>query len=111
MNGAFIKLLVMGVTAAIPAAGVMILRLLLKKAPRWITCALWILVALRLVLPFSFQSRVSVVPAQSEVSERVVRAIEIERCSGGNSCFVGHAHKLEVVVFGKIVAGDRFVET
>ena len=31
---------------------VLLVRALLKRAPKWISCALWALVALRLLLPF-----------------------------------------------------------
>ncbi len=41
---------------------VAILRLLLKKAPRRIICALWLLVGLRLIVPFSLESSLSLVP-------------------------------------------------
>ncbi len=51
---------------------VVVLRLLLKKAPKWITCALWGICALRLVLPFSLQSVLSLIPsAQTVVPESI----------------------------------------
>ena len=42
---------------------VMILRILLKRAPRWIICLLWGVVAIRLVLPVTIESRFSLVPS------------------------------------------------
>lgn len=50
-------LLTMTAAASVAALGVMLLRLLLKKAPRWITCALWLVVFLRMACPVSFLSR------------------------------------------------------
>ena len=44
-------LLTMSATAAVAAGIVMLLRLPLKRAPRWITCALWAVVLVRMVLP------------------------------------------------------------
>lgn len=41
---------------------VVLLRMLLKKAPRRMVCMLWAIVALRLVLPFSIESSVSMIP-------------------------------------------------
>ena len=46
---------------------VVVLRILLKKAPKWITCALWGICALRLVLPFSLQSALSLIPSAETV--------------------------------------------
>ena len=45
-------LLTMSATAAVVALVVMVLRLPLKKVPRWVTCALWGVVLLRLLVPF-----------------------------------------------------------
>ena len=59
MNAVFTKLLSMSVAACWLILAVLVLRLLLKKAPRWISCLLWALVAVRLVCPVSFQSPVS----------------------------------------------------
>ena len=59
MNEVFVKLANMSVAAGWLILAVLVLRLLLKKAPRWITCLLWALVAVRLVCPASLQSPVS----------------------------------------------------
>ena len=40
------------------------LRPLLKKVPRWVSCLLWSLPGLRLLLPAAPESRVSLVPQQ-----------------------------------------------
>jgi len=42
---------------------VLLLRLLLKKSPKWIHCLLWSVVGLRLLLPFSVESRWSLLPS------------------------------------------------
>ena len=59
MTTLFRAILNMSVTGGIAAIAVLLLRLPLKRAPRWISCALWVVVFLRLVLPFSFSSPVS----------------------------------------------------
>lgn len=64
----FLKILNMGITASWLIAAVMVLRLLLKKAPRWITCILWAFVAVRLVCPFSFETIFSLIPSTETVS-------------------------------------------
>jgi len=51
---------------------VLLLRLLLKKAPKWIHVALWGIVALRLIIPFSFESVFSLVPSAETVSSQMM---------------------------------------
>ena len=51
------------------------LRPLLKKAPRRFSCLLWGLVAIRLALPFSFESRVSMVPQADDAPQKIAQAL------------------------------------
>ncbi len=74
MEALFLKLLNMSITAGWIVLAVIILRLLLKKAPKWISCLLWTLVGLRLILPFSFESKVSVVPGTETVPPEIIYA-------------------------------------
>ena len=60
MNALFLKLLNMSAAGSILIVAVVILRAVLKKAPRWIICAMWALVAVRLVCPVTIASPVSV---------------------------------------------------
>ena len=62
MSDIFYKIIEMSISASWLIAVVIILRLFLRKAPRKIVCCLWALVALRLVCPFSVESRLSLVP-------------------------------------------------
>ena len=55
-------LLTMSATAAVAAGIVMLLRLPLKRPPRWITCALWAVVLVRMVLPSGLDLPVGLVP-------------------------------------------------
>lgn len=72
MEAVFIKLLNMSLTASVLAAVVIVLRLGLKKAPRWIHCLMWAMVALRLILPFSFESSASLIPNTEVISHDTV---------------------------------------
>lgn len=45
------------------------IRFLLKKAPKAFHCALWALVAFRLLCPVSFQSSMSLVPSREVIPE------------------------------------------
>ena len=53
MGNFFLALLNLSISAGWIVLAILFLRLVLKKAPRWMVCALWALVAVRLVLPFS----------------------------------------------------------
>ena len=69
MTSVFLRFLNLSITAGWMVLAVLLLRLCLKKAPRWITCVLWGLVALRLILPFTIESPISLIPtAQTVVS-------------------------------------------
>lgn len=58
---AFISCLNMSITASYAAIGVLLARLLLKKAPKVFSYALWGIVLFRLLCPFSFSSGLSLV--------------------------------------------------
>ena len=59
----FMQLFNVSLTAGWFVLAVVLIRLLLKKAPKWISCVLWGMVALRLVMPFSIESALSLVPS------------------------------------------------
>ncbi len=61
MDAVFQKLLSLSFQAGIIALVVMVLRVLLRKAPKTLICSLWLLVALRLLVPFSLESRISLI--------------------------------------------------
>ena len=56
MSEIFLKLVNMSITASWLVLAVVILRLVFKKAPKFIHCIMWALVGIRLVLPFSIES-------------------------------------------------------
>lgn len=68
MAGAFIKLLNMSIAASWLVLAVILLRFVLKKAPKWVNPLLWGVVALRLVMPFSVESVLSLIPSAQTVS-------------------------------------------
>lgn len=72
MSDVFANLVRISMMANWLILAVMLLRFLLKKAPRWITCVLWALVALRLVFPFSIESPVSLIPQTNPIMQGVV---------------------------------------
>lgn len=68
MTNLFLKLVNMSITASWLVGAVVLLRLLLKKAPKAIHCCLWALVAIRLVCPFTLESSISLVPRQTPIT-------------------------------------------
>ncbi|MGI6098094.1 MAG: M56 family metallopeptidase [Dethiobacteria bacterium] len=62
MSELFLSVLNMSLTASYVILFVIIVRLLLKKAPKFISYALWGVVAFRLIVPFSFESIFSLMP-------------------------------------------------
>ncbi len=67
MNEVFLKLLNMSISAGWLVLAVVILRLVLKKAPKWGNVLLWGMVALRLLLPFTPESTVSLIPSAETI--------------------------------------------
>lgn len=85
MESVFLKLVNMSITASYLVAVVLVLRLLLKKAPKWLHCALWALVALRLMLPFSLESTFSMIPSVEPLPEEFLYAATPQIDSGMTS--------------------------
>lgn len=67
MNQIFLELLNNAVISSILMIAVMITRVSIKKAPKWITCVLWGMVAIKLVLPFHIESMLSLVPSSKPI--------------------------------------------
>lgn len=68
MSDIFLRIVELSWQAGVLALVVMAARLVLRRAPKWAICMLWALVAVRLVLPFSLQSPVSLQAEQSPVT-------------------------------------------
>ncbi len=64
MSKLFLDVLNLSIAASWLIAAVLLLRLLIfKKAPKWVSCLLWAVVGVRLIIPFSFESTISLVPS------------------------------------------------
>ena len=72
MTDLFLKIVNMSISASYIILAVVIARLLLKKAPKWITVLLWGMVAFRLVCPFSIESILSLIPKAETVSPEIL---------------------------------------
>ena len=72
MGEFFLEIVNMSITASWIILAVVVLRLLLKKAPKWMNVLLWGVVGLRLVLPFSLESIFSLIPSAQTVSPQIL---------------------------------------
>ena len=67
MNELFLKIINMSISASWLILAVLILRLVLKKAPKWVNVLLWGIVAVRLICPLSFESTLSLIPSAETI--------------------------------------------
>ncbi len=67
MEAVFLRLVNMGVTAGWIVMGLLLVRLAIRKAPRWITCLLWGVVGLHLLLPVAPVSDLSLLPSTQPI--------------------------------------------
>lgn len=74
MGEIFLELLNRSITAGWLILAILVLRLALRKTPRWIFCLLWGLAAFRLICPFSLESVFSMVPSRETVRADIVRS-------------------------------------
>lgn len=83
----FSLVLTMSLSASWIAAAVLVLRLCLKRAPKWVNVLLWGIVAARLVLPFSIESPLSLLPR----TEAILPAVTAQPIQAGTAPAVGGA--------------------
>ncbi|MBQ9996105.1 MAG: hypothetical protein IJP32_07025, partial [Clostridia bacterium] len=72
MEKMFLEFLNRSITAGWLILAVMFVRVLFRRAPKWVTGCLWILVAVRLVMPFSVESVYSLIPRTETVPYEIL---------------------------------------
>ena len=72
MSDLFLKVVNMSISASYLVLAVLLLRLILKKAPKWISVLLWGIVAVRLICPFSIESMLSLIPTVETISPEIM---------------------------------------
>ncbi len=72
MSEVFLKIVNMSISASWLVFAVLLLRILLKKAPKWASVLLWGFVAVRLICPFSFESVLSLIPSAETISPEIM---------------------------------------
>ena len=71
MGDIFLKIFNMSISASWLILAVVIIRLIFRKAPKWSMCLLWGLVAVKLVVPFSPESVLSLIPSNEVIPENI----------------------------------------
>lgn len=82
MSAILIKLVNMSITAGWLVVAVILLRAVLKRAPKGMICVLWALVGIRLICPFSLESAISLIPSVETIPEDFVTSYHPEIDSG-----------------------------
>lgn len=72
MSEFFLQIVNMSISAGWIVLAVLLLRVVLKNAPRWITVLLWGIVAVRLVCPLSVESVISLMPSAETISPEIM---------------------------------------
>lgn len=72
MTGLFLKFLNMSISASWIVLAVVLLRFFMKKTPRWIVCLLWGVVALRLLVPVTMESVLSLIPSPEVFPQEII---------------------------------------
>ena len=72
MSELFLKIVNMSISASWLVLAVLLLRLVLKKAPKWVSVLLWGFVAFRLICPVSVESAFSLIPSTEIIPEQVI---------------------------------------
>lgn len=72
MDDVFLKLVNLSISASWLILTALVLRFVLKKAPKWVMPLLWGVVALRLVCPFSIESALSLIPSAETIPSEIM---------------------------------------
>ena len=75
MTDLFLNIVNMSISASWIVLTILLLRLILKKAPKWISCTLWGIAGLRLIIPLSFESVFSLIPSAKTISPEIMTTI------------------------------------
>ncbi|MBP3704975.1 MAG: M56 family metallopeptidase, partial [Clostridia bacterium] len=107
MGEVFLKLLNLSIAAGWIVLALVILRVILRKMPRWIVCWMWAAVGIRLATPFAFESEVTLLPSTKiiddpESSVRLVIQTAFENFD------VSANDLLEGGIYGAAVSPDLF---
>ena len=72
MEEVFLRLANYSLVASYVVLAILVVRLFIKKAPKWLICLMWSLVAIRLIFPFSVESTLSLIPSAEPLPQNMI---------------------------------------
>lgn len=108
MSEAFLSLLNLSITASIVVVCVLLLRLCMRKAPKWISVALWAFVGARLMVPFAIESKLSIIPSTDIFSVQSTASAETFKVHTGVSAINSAVNEHIAVTNGSGMIIDIF---
>lgn len=106
----FLQILNLSIAASFLMLAVILLRPLLRKMPKWISCLLWGMVALRLLVPFSLESRWSLAPSwklQMAVDDVAVKETAGDEAAENLVQKGAAAHKSGITIIDRTSASEE----
>lgn len=93
MADLFLKIVNMSISASWAVLAVLLLRLALKKAPKWVAVMLWGIVGVRLICPISLESTMSLIPSVQTINPSIIsgEALEIDTGIADVDYIIGNA--------------------
>ena len=82
MERIFLELFNRAICAGWLVLAILVLRVVLKKVPKWVRCLLWAMVAVRLLVPIQIESPASLIPSAETVSPDMMYAKKPELHTG-----------------------------
>lgn len=82
METLFLNLVNLSITASWLVLAVVVFRIVFKEAPKWLFCLLWGMVALRLIVPFSIESNLSLIPTAEPLPAEIIYTAQPQIHSG-----------------------------
>lgn len=108
MSKLFLDIFNLSVTASWLIAAVIAVRFLFRKrVPKWVNCLMWGIVGLRLLIPFTIESSLSLVPSRETVNTDAVYADNDDIVNDGNNIHVDDNIPDEYIQSGIDVLDDR----
>ena len=86
MKEVFTQILNMSISASFLILAILLIRLLFKKLPKTYMCFLWLMAAVKLVIPFSVKTKVGLSPSG--------RTIPVESISAGGNLYIKSGYDL-----------------
>jgi len=117
MEKIFIEVFHLSISASYLILAVILTRLLLRKVPKNMICFLWLLVGIRLVVPFSVESGFSLIPSKGVVNEQILNEKQPSALAGvlagvlSANNFPYESRNAEVQVSGNQISNLLYLST